>query len=265
MIRAGFLLALLTALPGAGAQAATAALVIDDLGHNRDRARRALALPPPLAVAVLPDAPYARLIAGAADRAGIELLVHLPMEGHKSQPPRMALHDGMTNEELRRRVRVALGRVPGAIGISNHMGSVLTEDRRAMTVVMRELRAAPRAPLVFLDSRTTADTVAEAAAVRAGIGTAARDVFLDNEREPAAIERQLHHWLARAERTGCALAIGHPYPETLAVLERLLPRIRGVRRVGLREYIRTCGTPGVPQPVPRVAAHAPGTDAPAER
>lgn len=254
MIRAGFLLALLAALPGAGARAATAALVIDDLGYNRDRARRALALPPPVAVAVLPDAPYTRLIASAANRAGTELLLHLPMQGGEQQPPRMALHGGMTNQELRVRVRTALQRVPGAIGVSNHMGSVLTGDRRAMTVLMRELRTAPRTPLVFLDSRTTADTVAESAAVRAGVGTAARDVFLDNERDPAAIERQLQRWLARAERTGCALAIGHPYPETLAVLERLLPRIRGVRRVGLRDYIETCGTPAVPAAIPRVAA-----------
>ena len=108
--------------------------------------------------------------------------------------------------------------------------------------LMAELKAAPR-PLLFLDSRTTPETVAEAAAIRAGLGTTARDVFLDNDPSPAAIERQLHDWLRRARTTGCALAIGHPYPQTLATLERLLPRVQDVRRVGLREYVEICGTP----------------------
>lgn len=265
MGRAGTLLAFLTVLLSAAAHGATAALVIDDLGYNRERARRALALPPPFAVAVLPQAPYSRLVASAAVRSGVELLVHLPMQGHGDQPPRMGLHGGMSDDELRAGLRAALEGVPGAIGMSNHMGSVLTRDRRAMTVLMRALRSSPQGPLVFLDSRTTAETVAESAAVRAGIGTAARDVFLDHDRDPTAIERQLQRWLGRAQRTGCALAIGHPYPETLAVLERLLPRIRGVRRVGLRKYIETCGTPAVPVAVPQVAANAPGPEAPTGR
>lgn len=245
--------ALLVLLTSAGAHGATVALVIDDLGHNRERARRALALPPPVAVAVLPEAPYSELIARSATAAGIDVLLHLPMEGHNDRLPVPGLKGGIPDARFRDRVRDALAHVPGAIGVNNHMGSVLTTDRHAMSLLMTELNAAPR-PLLFLDSRTTPNTVAEAAAVEAGLGTTARDVFLDNDPSPAAIERQVHRWLRRARTSGCALAIGHPYPETIETLERLLPHIEGVRRVSLREYVETCGTPArLPA---RVATHA---------
>lgn len=249
----GLLVVLLAALTGTDARAATVALVIDDLGYNRERARRALALPPPITAAVLPDSPHAGLIARSAAQSGIELLVHLPMQGRSDLASPGALHPDLTEQQLRERLRSALDDVPGAIGINNHMGSVLTADRAAMTLLMRELRAASRS-LIFIDSRTTAETVAEAIAIEAGVATAARDVFLDHDPDPVAIERQLHHWVRRAQTSGCALAIAHPHPATLETLERLLPRMRGVRRVGLREYVENCGVPAVS--TPRVASHA---------
>ncbi|MDZ7829106.1 MAG: divergent polysaccharide deacetylase family protein [Halofilum sp. (in: g-proteobacteria)] len=246
--------ALAAMLVGTATQAATVALVIDDLGYNRDRARRALALPPPVTAAVLPDAPYTPQIARAAERAGISLLVHMPMQGNEDNMHAGFLRTGMSREHFRQRVRQGLARVPGAIGVNNHMGSVLTTDRDAMDRLMHELRAAPT-PLLFLDSRTTADSVAFDAADRAGVATTRRDVFLDNDLDPAAIERQFQHWLRKAHATGCALAIAHPHPETLVVLERLLPHMKGVRRVGIAEYVRVCGRPATPKPA-QVATRA---------
>lgn len=234
--------AALAVLFGAGAQAATVALVIDDLGHNRDRARRALALPPPVTAAVLPDAPYARQIARAANRSRIELLVHLPMEGQEEDLHTDILRADMNENRFRERVRHGLESVPGAIGVNNHMGSVLTTDTASMALLMSELGAAP-GRLLFLDSRTTAESVAQVSAMRAGIASASRDVFLDHDLDPAAIEGQFRRWIRKAQDSGCALAIAHPHPVTLNTLERLLPRMEGVRRVGLREYVRDCGTP----------------------
>jgi polysaccharide deacetylase 2 family uncharacterized protein YibQ len=248
-------------LLGTVAQAATVALVIDDLGYNRDRARRALALPPPVTAAVLPDAPYTRQIARAAERAGISLLVHMPMQGNEHKMHAGFLRAGMSREQFRQRVREGLARVPGAIGVNNHMGSVLTTDRGAMDRLMYELRAAPT-PLLFLDSRTTADSVAFDAASHAGVATTRRDVFLDNDLAPAAIEHQFQRWLHKAHTTGCALAIAHPHPETLVVLERLLPHMKGVRRVGIAEYVRLCGRPADPEPA-QVAIR--GEDPPGRR
>ena len=96
--------AVLAILFGTGAHAATVALAIDDLGHNRERARRALALPPPVAAAVLPDAPYSRQIARAANRSRIELLVHLPMQGREEDLHTDILRADMSEARFRERV-----------------------------------------------------------------------------------------------------------------------------------------------------------------
>lgn len=225
---------------GHAATTATVALVIDDLGHSRERARRTLALPPPFAVAVLPHTPYARTIARAASGTGIDVLLHLPMAAEGVRVGHGVLHAGMSPAALRTGLRDALAAVPGAVGVNNHEGSALTVERRAMAVLMRALARTP-GDLVFVDSRTTPRSHAEAAAVAAGLRATRRDLFLDNERDARAIERQMARWVAHARMHGCALAIGHPYPETLAVLERMLPRLEDVRRVDIRSYVRTCG------------------------
>ncbi len=219
----------------------TVALIIDDLGYDRASARRALALAPPVAVAVLPRAPHTARIARAARRAGTDLLVHLPMAGSSEAMETGALHAGMTRLHMRLAVSGALDAVPGAIGVNNHQGSALTADRAAMTAVMEVLAARDRR-LLFIDSRTTAATQAEAAARSAGIPVARRHVFLDHTRDPGAIGAAVRDWLARARRRGCALAIAHPRAETLRILERLLPRADDVDRVDLQTYVERCGS-----------------------
>lgn len=240
MRRLALALALALAWGSGQAASATVALLIDDLGYSREQARRALALPPPIGVAVLPHTPHAGPIARAADEAGIDVLLHLPMAAEGVPAGHGVLHAGMSAAALRAGLRDALAAVPGAMGVNNHEGSALTVERRPMAVLMGAL-ARVRGDLVFVDSRTTARSHAEAAAVAAGLAATRRDLFLDNRREPRAIERQVERWVAHAKANGCALAIAHPHAETLAVLERMLPRLEGVRRVDIRTYVRTCG------------------------
>ncbi len=227
---------------GQAAAAPTAALIIDDLGHNRESARRALALPPPLAVAILPHAPHTGAIARAARRAGIDILVHMPMETERGPAAPHALLADMDAATLRARLKRAVESVPGAVGVNNHQGSGLTARASAMEIVMREL-ALRSPPLLFIDSRTTAATEAETAARNAGVAVARRHVFLDHRKGTDAIARATEAWFERARETGCALAIAHPRPDTMRVLEKRLPRAEGIERVDLATYIERCGTP----------------------
>lgn len=250
-------LALLLSAAIGSVEAGTAALLIDDLGNNRGLARRALALPPPVAVAVLPGSPYARDVARAAHRAGSDVVVHLPMEASGVTPAAGTLRSDMAPAEFRAHVDAALAAVPRAIGVNNHMGSGLTRERLSMDRLMHQLAA--RGGLLFIDSRTTADSHAAAAARSAGLAVAHRDVFLDHDRDPAAIAGQVRRWLERARNHGCALAIAHPHPETLEVLERMLPRADDVRRVGLRTYVERCGTPAMRPGGAGLRAEGPGS------
>jgi len=85
--------------------------------------------------------------------------------------------------------------------------------------------------LFFIDSRTTTATVAETSAHAAGVAAARRNVFLDDEQSVPAIRKQFVLAIRDAREKGSALAIGHPHPETLEVLNEMLPE---TERQGLR-------------------------------
>ncbi len=215
------------------------AIVIDDMGRDVERARAFLELPFPVALSVLPHLRHSREVAALAARTGAVLLLHLPMEPRsypETDPGPGALLRGMGEAEVRRTVREDLAQVPGVMGVNNHMGSRLTELPEPMAWVMDELK---RRNLFFLDSLTTARSVAARAAQRAGIPWLRRAVFLDNERNPDAIGSQLRRAVRRAQRTGHAVAIGHPYRVTLETLRAWAPRFEqaGIRVVPLTDLL----------------------------
>ena len=201
------------------------AIVIDDLGLNLPNTRKMIALPAPLSLAFMTYGHNLERLTGAARRAGHELLVHVPMEpiGDDSDPGPRVLRTGLDRTELARRLEWGLGRFPGYVGINNHMGSRFTASASDMAFVMRELKDRG---LMFLDSQTAADSVGEDAAEEAGVPFAARDIFLDNVAELEAIGRQLVKLERVAKRRGFAVAIGHPYSETIAALEAWIPDAR---------------------------------------
>jgi len=216
------------------------ALVIDDMGRNLERARAFLDLPIPVTPSVLPYLKHSADVARLARARGRVVLLHLPMEPRgyprRADPGPHALMVGLSEDEVRARVRRALDSVPGVSGVNNHMGSRFTEQSEPLAWVMDELAGRG---LFFLDSLTTARSVAFEAARRAGVPALRRDVFIDNDRTPEAIGRQLERAVARALRTGRAVAIGHPYRVTLETLRAWAPRFgeAGVRVVPLEALL----------------------------
>lgn len=201
----------------------TIAIIIDDLGLNREAGQRLLAMDQPLTLAFLPHRPYSREQARAAAANGKEVILHLPM----ANKARIALGPGglaadMSRQQTQRTLRRALASVPAATGINNHMGSLLTQVQEPMNWVMEELAGRD---LLFIDSRTTAATVAQATALSKNVPAMSRDVFLDNKRDEASIHRQFRQLLKEARQKGTAIGIGHPYDETLDYLEKILPKL----------------------------------------
>ncbi len=195
------------------------ALVIDDLGMDRHRTAEAIALPSVVTLAFLPYAPaVAEQVANARAR-GHEILLHLPMEpvGHADPGP-MALTAALDRRDFLARLSWNLTRFDGYVGVNNHMGSRLTADRRAMRWLMRDLKARG---LLFLDSRTTARTVAAEVAAEEGVPYAVRRVFLDHERGNGAL-KSAYARIRRLAQREPVVAIGHPHRRTLAHIRRWL-------------------------------------------
>ncbi len=216
------------------------AVVIDDLGLNRPATRETVALPGPLSLSFLAYAEELPAQAAAGRAAGHELLLHQPMEplgAHNPGPE--ALLTGLGREENLARLTRALARAPGIVGINNHMGSRFTASAGDLEPVLVELK---RRGLLFLDSRTTADSVGLALARKLGVPSTSRDVFLDHEAEAgrAYVEAQLARAEAIARAEGAAVAIGHPRPDTIAALRDWLPRLtaRGLQLVPLSALVR---------------------------
>ncbi len=243
MNRRRFVITAATALLAANVHADTKpriAIIIDDLGYQLDAGRRALELPGPIAFAVLPETPYGRRLATLANTAGREVLLHLPLQAANHEGPAEpgGITLDMTRGTFRTAFAAAMETVPFAVGVSSHRGSLLTRHPGHMAWLMEEIRA--REDLFFIDSYTTHESIAIQVAREEGVSAARRDVFLDHERTVDAVAREFERLKSKARKDGHAVAIGHPFPETLEVLEEQLPLLeeQGFELVTISELIR---------------------------
>jgi hypothetical protein len=79
--------------------------------------------------------------------------------------------------------------------------------------------------LFFVDSRTSATSVAWQQAIAQNVPTLKRDVFLDNDTSTEALEIQFQQAMDVARKNKFAVLIGHPYPETIAFLSQSLGKL----------------------------------------
>ena len=196
-------------------------IIIDDLGYHLETGRRAAALPGKLNLSILPETPSGAAVARLGLAAGKEILLHAPMSNLNDRPlGGGGLTETMTEQQLRHALAASLESTPGVRGVNNHMGSLLTARRQPMEWVMDELA---KRGLYYVDSRTTAQSLAASVADEYGVPNLSRSVFLDNVQEYGAIHRKFTQLLALADRNGIAIAIGHPHRETLTYLHSQLP------------------------------------------
>lgn len=202
------------------------AIIIDDLGHDPQIARKFMDLDAVLTFSILPYSPFHRQIADAVYAKGFETMVHLPMEPVEYphiDPGKGALLTSMTPDELIEQLNKNLEAVPHAKGVNNHMGSRMTTNSTQLYQIFSILK---KRDLFFIDSRTTAETLCKPSARLFQLSFSERDVFLDNVPQSKAVRGQLDQLLQIAESHGEAVGIAHPYAVTADVLREMLPEIR---------------------------------------
>ncbi|CAO95132.1 Putative periplasmic protein of unknown function [Erwinia tasmaniensis Et1/99] len=205
------------------AWAGNLSIVIDDFGYRPTQEQQVLQMPAAISVAVLPNAPHAREMATKAHQSGHEVLIHLPMAPLSKQPlEKDTLRPDMSAEEIARIIREAAAAVPYAVGLNNHMGSAMTSSLPGMQKVMQVLS---HYNFYFLDSMTIGNSQASRAAAGTGVKVVKRRVFLDDSQNEADIRVQFARAVHLAQRDGSAIAIGHPHPSTVRVLQQMLPTL----------------------------------------
>ncbi|HHF5474231.1 TPA: divergent polysaccharide deacetylase family protein [Haemophilus influenzae] len=193
------------------------AIVIDDVGYHLKEDAAIFAMPREISVAIIPAAPHARARNQEAKSQGRDILIHMPMQPVSAvKIEDGGLHLGMSAAQVNDRVNTAKNIVRDAIGMNNHMGSAATADPQLMTYLMTALQ---EKHLFFLDSRTIGKSVAGKIAKEQGVRSLDRHIFLDDSNEFADVQRQFKAAIHYARKHGSAIAIGHPRPNTIAVLQ----------------------------------------------
>jgi len=166
------------------------------------------------------------------------MLLHLPMEAESGAAPseQIELRVGMSQQEVETALAGMLATVPDAVGVNNHEGSRATANETLMAELMPALR---ERGLFYIDSRTTAATVAYGVAERSGVRAASRKVFLDDVPTKEAVLARLNQAARDAVRDDSAIAIGHPYRGTIEALAEAGPQLasRGIRLVLVSDLV----------------------------
>jgi len=143
----------------------------------------------------------------------------------------------MEEEEINSLLRGGLESTPHAKGISNHMGSRATKDKRLVKALMKQLR---RKRLYFLDSMATLYSICNKEAKEEKVRYLKRDIFLDNETDKEYISSQIDKLIGLARVRGSAVGIGHDKKITLEVVKEKAKELKkdGVKFVVASELAR---------------------------
>ena len=221
-----------------GRRAAVVALCVDDFGFfDNALVKKFLALDVPLTISIIPGLKYSERISLEAAEAGKDILCHLPMEAMKGgwdsgEIP--LIRSAMKAKEIEKALAQALETIPGAIGVSNHMGSKATAERRVMETVLHVCRARR---LYFFDSMTTPHSVVRKVAKELGVSEASNDLFIDGG--SGETRENMKKLLSIAVRKGSAIGIVHVKSETLDDLRWMIDEARkeGIDFITISELI----------------------------
>lgn len=214
------------------------AIVLDDWGYHQDTMGIVKKINYPMTMSVLPNLPHTTAVARNLYDLGFEIILHLPSQPHEQIPlEENTILTGMDPDQIKGIIDKDLLSVGFCKGVSNHMGSKLTEDPKTMGVIFTEMK---KRNLYFLDSFVTARSICKDTAKKTNVKFAKRDIFLDNEDDPAYIKNQIYKLKIKARRQGQAIGIGHDRPNTLKALKETLPGLvkEGYKLVFVSELVK---------------------------
>jgi hypothetical protein len=214
------------------------AIVIDDWGYNLNNLALARQIRYPVTCAVLPNLKNSKLVSTSLHELGFEIILHLPMEPKEQYKlERNTVTVSLGAQDIRRIIAEDLQTLAFVKGVSNHMGSRVTESRATCEIVFKELS---KRNLYFLDSYVTSASVAFSLARKMGLKCAKRDVFLDNRNDPEYIRQQVRLLKKLASSRGVAIGIGHDRKTTLKVLSEMIPQLakEGYKFVFVSEVVK---------------------------
>jgi polysaccharide deacetylase 2 family uncharacterized protein YibQ len=203
------------------------AIIFDDLGESLQDLKDLYSLNTPFTISVIPNLKFSKNIAHIGSRCGFSVFIHLPLEPKESGNYRTNKYKFITTDLSRREIeslmRRYLNSIRIAIGVNNHMGSKATEDKGVMKIVLREIK---QRGLIFVDSRTSLDSVGYDLANKQGLVCGYNEGFLDSIDDIVKIKEKMEKLILKAKDKGKIIVIAHPRKNTISFLKENLPRLR---------------------------------------
>lgn len=193
------------------------AIVIDDVSSSKQK-RDILNIGYKITMAFLPPTKQHSNSAKIAQDLPF-YMIHFPMQASKAFKgyEEHTLNITDSYEKIEQRVKKLRAWYPNAKYTNNHTGSVFTKDYESMNKLFKALK---KYDFTFVDSRTTAKSQGKIMAKKYDMPYIVRNTFLDNNKDFNYIQKQLKKAIKIAKKRGYAIAIGHPYPITLKVLNQ---------------------------------------------
>ncbi|WP_096028003.1 divergent polysaccharide deacetylase family protein [Campylobacter lanienae] len=144
-------------------------------------------------------------------------MIHLPLEAMNYQAQeKNTLKVGDSSDKIESEISKIRSNFPKAIYINNHTGSKFTSDYDSLKKLFIAFK---KHNMIFIDSYTTKDSKAKILSSEFGNKYLKRDVFIDNTKDEKAIINKLKEAIKIAQKSGFAIAIGHPYEQTFKALK----------------------------------------------
>jgi uncharacterized protein len=195
------------------------AIVINGLGLSQTGTQSAIKqLPEDVTLAFASEGNSIDRWMQTARREGHEIILQVPMEPFdypNVSPGKFTLEVAATPDENRTRLEWALARTSNYTGVMNYMGAAFTGDTPAVEAMLTNLH---NRGLMFLDDGTSARSVAQEVALKAGVPYARADFIIDQDRTNGAILAKLNELEQTARSQGVAIGVGAAFNETISAV-----------------------------------------------
>ena len=214
------------------------ALIFDDLGESLKDIRDIHALKLPVTVAVIPDLKFSKNIAHIAHRCDFSVIIHLPLEPRDAEKFKTDkytfINSSLPERKLLSLLRHYLNYVRVAIGVNTHMGSKATENAQLMTTMLGLIK---ERNFVFIDSRTSLNSVAYSLAKKMGVKAGQNQGFIDATTDKETMRKKIYELVEKAYELEKIIVIAHPKPQIIELLREELPKLKQkVEFITIKKY-----------------------------
>jgi len=200
------------------------AIVIDDFGFNRQGTTDILSINRPLTAAVLPFRPHSAKDAKLAAKAGLEVILHQPLEpmNPDTNPGAGAINTTMDQSEIEKTLVKNLDSLNNISGANHHMGSKASANKRVMEQIINLLK---ERNMFYVDSSTSRESVGAELASQEQVPTAENYLFIDNVDQQQEIEKMIMRLAKIALEKEELLIIGHVKENTAQAIKESIPQL----------------------------------------